>query len=92
MNIVLAEDAPAEPEEPEHFGIFPDNAEAVGWFMALQRRWVMSEMSGQYLRLDDAALLAQMELRGVKKKHRAELLDQLMHMEAAALEVLNKSK
>jgi len=47
-------------------------------------------MSGQYRRLDDQALLAQMELRSVKKKRRAELLDQLMVMESAALEVLNK--
>lgn len=56
----------------------------------MQRRWVVDGMSGQYRRLDDQALLAQMELRSVKKKRRAELLDQLMVMESAALEVLNK--
>lgn len=90
MNIVLAEDAPAEPEEPEHFGVRPDNQEAIGWFLLMQRRWVVSEMSGHYVRLDDAAIEAQMQMRGVKKQHRAQLLDELMTMESAALEVLNK--
>lgn len=90
MNIVLAEDAPTEPEEPEHFGVYPDNQEVIGWFLLMQRRWQVSE--GHYLRLDDAALLAQMELRGVKKKHRTRLLDELMTMESAALEVLNKAE
>lgn len=90
MNISLPEDAQAGPEPSEHFGVMPDNWESVGWFMLMQRRWQVSEMSGQYRRLDDGALLAQMELRGVKKKHRARLLDELMTMESAALEVLNK--
>ena len=58
--------------------------------MSLQRRWVISAMSGQRLRLDDQAIESQMKLRGTKKKHRARLLDQLMEMESAALEVLNK--
>lgn len=58
--------------------------------MALQRRWVVSEMNGHYCRLDDQAILAQMDMRGIKKKHRAQLLDQLLVMESAALEILNK--
>ena len=76
--------------EIECFGIFPDNGEAIGWFMLMQRRWVVDGMSGHHQRLDEGALLAQMELRRVKKNHRAALLDQLMVMESAALEVLNK--
>lgn len=83
--------AEIEPEEPTHFGVHPGNAEAVGWFMRMQRRWVVSEMSGHYVRLDDTAVAAQMDMRGVKKKHRAKLLDQLMVMESAALEILNKT-
>jgi len=57
--------------------------------MLLQNRWVTSEMSG-FVRLDDQAIAAQMEMRGVPKKKRARLLDDLMVMESAALEELNK--
>lgn len=90
MNISLPEGVQAEPEEPEPFGVMRENAEACEWFMLMQRRWLVSEMSGRYLRFDDQAIKSQMKLRGVKKKHRAALLDQLMVMESAALEVLNK--
>lgn len=58
--------------------------------MLLQRRWVTSEMSGHFVRLDDQAIAAQMEMRGVKRKKRAALLAALMIMESAALEELNK--
>lgn len=88
MNISLPEDAQAEPEEPEHFGVRPDNQEAIGWFLLMQRRWQTSD--GHYIRFDDQAIEAQMRMRGVKKEHRARLLDELMVMESAALEVLNK--
>lgn len=58
----------------------------------MQRRWVISDMSGQRIRFDDQAIEAQMRLRGIKKQHRARLLDELMTMESAALEVLNKGE
>lgn len=61
----------------------------MGWFIAMQRRWVVSDL-GHRLRFDDQAIAAQMSMRGVKKKKRAELLDALMGMESAALEELNK--
>lgn len=56
----------------------------------LQRRWVTSEITGHFVRLDDQSIAAQMEMRGVPKKKRARLLDDLMIMETAALEELNK--
>lgn len=90
MNISLPEDVRAEPEEPERFGIFRENGEACEWFLRMQQRWVIAEMSGRHVRFDDQAIESQMKLRGVKKKHRAQLLDELMVMESAALEVLNK--
>lgn len=55
----------------------------------MQRRWVVSD-TGHRLRFDDQAIAAQMNMRGVKKKKRAALLDALMHMESAALKELNK--
>lgn len=84
-------DIPEYIGEVEPFGIYPENKEAVGWFMSLQRRWIVDGMTGQYRRFDDQAMLAQMQLRGIRKKRRAALLDQLMIMESAALEELNKS-
>lgn len=44
---------------------------------------------GGYHRLDDAAIHAQFEIYNVKKKKRAGIYDDLLIMEAAALEILN---
>lgn len=74
----------------EPLEILPDNHEAVQWFLMLQRRWVVSDMSGKFLRIDDHAVLAQMEMRSIKRNRRKTLLDELMLMESAALEILNK--
>lgn len=56
----------------------------------MQNRWLVSEMSGSYQRFDDVAVQAQMEMRNIKKKYRAELLSELMTMESAAIEILNR--
>lgn len=78
--------------DAESFGLFEENKEALELFLTLNRRWLISEMSGIYLRLDDQAIKVQMELRGIKKKRRVTLLNQLMTMESAALEELNKKQ
>ena len=75
-------------DDAEPFGVWPKNWETVAWFMRLQRRWVVGQMGG-YIRLDDQAIHAQMALAGVKKKRRASIMDGLLVMEAAALEILN---
>lgn len=59
----------------------------MSWFLLLQRRWIIGPMGG-YVRLDDTAMLAQMDMRGIKRKKRATLLDGLMIMENAALKIL----
>lgn len=76
--------------EADAFWVHPENHEAAKWFLMLQRRWVFSEMSGTRQRLDDSAIESQMNIRGIKRKHREKLLDALMIMESAALEELNK--
>ncbi len=70
------------------FNILPENHEIVHWFLMLQRRWVYGAMGG-VIRMDDAAILAQMNIRGIKKNKRIEILNGLMTMENAALEILN---
>lgn len=39
--------------------------------------------------MDDAAIQAQMSMRGIKKEKRIEILEGLMAMENAALKILN---
>ena len=89
LGIEVAPEQEQDQEPPEPFKVLPENNEAVRWFMRLQRRWVISENSGVRIRLDDQAIQAQMEMRRIKKKHRAKLLDALMIMETAALDELN---
>lgn len=76
-------------EAPEELlDIIPENHETVHWFLMLQRRWVYGAMGG-IISFDDAAIQAQMNIRGIKKNKRIEILNGLMTMENAALEILN---
>lgn len=68
--------------------IYPENREIVYWFLMLRRCWVYGAMGG-ILCMDYAAIQAQMNIRGIKKQQRIEILDGLMTMENAALEILN---
>lgn len=81
-----------EADDDDEFEIWPENWETFSIFMRMQRRWVRGAMGGEYLRLDDQAILAQFEIYQVKKKQRAGIMDDLLAMEEAALEVLNAEK
>lgn len=71
------------------YDVYPENWEAVTWLLMLRDRWLVSP-SGRLLRMDDQAILAQMEMRGVRRRDRPGLLQRLMDMEAAALSVFNE--
>lgn len=77
---------PAASEDEQYdFELYEENLESWNWFMRLGRRWIFSQ-SGQRIRLDDQAIHAQFEIFGVKQKKRRQLMDDLLAMEAAALE------
>lgn len=79
-------------DEDERFEVWPENAETVETFMALQTQWRLGPMGG-YLGLDYPGMQSVFMMRGVKKgKPRRVLFDDLQAMERAALPILNAKR
>lgn len=76
-------------EESEDFELWEENLESYNWFARLSRRWVFNQFDGSRLRFDDVAIQAQFEIGGLKKSKRKNIMDDLLAMESAALEILN---
>ncbi len=68
--------------------VWEENWEVLTWFLRLERRWIVGAMGG-LLRFDDAAILSQLEIYGIKRKKRQQIHRGLMIMEGAAIEVIN---
>jgi len=58
----------------------------------MQRRWIFNAFTGHRVRLDDQAVMGQLKLYVAKKSKRQKIMDDLLAMEAAALEVLNREQ
>lgn len=84
---------PTQHTEPEHTELWAEHAEAFELFAACSSQWrVVAGMAGAYYQgLDAAAVLATMDMYDIDRQHRRERLQQLRHIEAGALEVLNKT-
>lgn len=72
--------------QPDVFGIWPGNLEAWGLFMDLKTQWRQRPFGG-VCGLDYSALPAIMKLRGIKRRRRGRMLDEIQAMEEAALAV-----
>lgn len=53
------------------------------------RRWIFNPLDGRRVRLDDHAVSIQLKLSGLKKSKQRAIMNDLLEMETAALEVLN---
>lgn len=80
----------AEPDE-EDFEVWPEVWESCIWFLKLQRRWVFNNFTGKRIRLDDEVAMSRLKLAGIKRKTRAIIMDDLLVMEAAVLEVFKSN-
>lgn len=80
-----------QPETPD-CEVWQENWQTTTLFLALRRQWrVCMGMGGMlWLGLDYGGVEVMMRIKGIKKKARAGLLDELQIMEDAALELLNK--
>lgn len=79
-------------DEDESFEVWPENAETVATFMALQTQWRIGPMGG-YLGLDYPGMQSVLAMRGVKKgKAQRRMFDDLQAMERAALPILNAKR
>lgn len=73
----------------EDFEVWEENWESVCWFLQMDRRWVFNMYSGQRVRLDDQAVMVHLKLHISKKPERRKIMEDLLIMEQAALEVFN---
>jgi hypothetical protein len=80
----------AATDDGEDFEVWEQNWEILNWFLKMERRWIFDPMYGKRVRLDDQAVAAQLKIYGVKKAKRKIIMDDLLAMETAALEVLNR--
>lgn len=79
----------AEPDEDD-FEVWPEVWESCTWFIKLQRRWIFNAYTGHRVRLDDQVVMSRLKLAGIKKEKRQIIMDDLLAMESAALEILNR--
>ena len=82
--------APEGEADGDDFEVWEENWESVIWFLRMSRRWVFSPMDGSRIRLDDQAVMLQLKLQVSKKSKRQKIMDDLLAMEDAALEVLTR--
>jgi hypothetical protein len=81
--------AAANSDDEDDFELWEENLESWEWFIKMGRRWVFNSFDGSRIRFDDVAIQVQFEIHGIKKSKRKNIMDDLLAMEAAALEVLN---
>jgi hypothetical protein len=76
----------APDEEPESFGILPENVDALNWFLLMQTQWRvgMNGLTG----MDYGVFLQWAKDEGVKRADRVWLLDDLRMMEREFLHSL----
>lgn len=77
-------------QRSDDFEVWEENWESLFWFLKLGRRWIFNPMDGRRIRLDDGAVMVQLKLHVAKKAKLKIIMDDLLEMEAAALEVLNR--
>lgn len=77
---------------PETIDLWPEHAQVWDIWLALQNAWnLVAGMAGViYLGFDRSQAESVMRLAGVKKRHRLQMLSDLLTLEAAALPILNQ--
>lgn len=84
------QDAGAD-EAADEFAVWPINAEAMGFFIALEHCWLAPPMGGTPLRIERGEMVATAELMGVERSRWPGLFGQMRAMEREALAVWRKN-
>ena len=80
------QDAGAD-EAADEFAVWPINAEAMWFFIALERCWCSPPMGGTPLRIERSEMLATAEMMGIERSRWPGLFDKMQAMEREALAV-----
>lgn len=75
----------------EDFGVFKENWQTLLVFLALSHCWRIDGMAGVYLGLDRPSIESTLKMMHIRPAKHPEILQKLMVMENAALEVINRN-
>lgn len=84
----------AAPPPDEDFHVWPENWDSVTFFLGLYSQWRTTSGMDRMRRtgLDYTAVESTMRIKGIPRKDRAALFDDICVMEEAVLEVWNKQE
>ena len=74
---------------PEAIEVWPDNAQSLDVFLAMQTQWERNGMTGRYTGMRYVSLPVVMGFSGVPKAARRQVFDDIRIMESAVLEQIN---
>ena len=90
-DAIAANDESDDDDDDDVCIIWPENKQTWNVFCALNRCWRIDAMSGQMLGLDRPAIESTLRLMKIKRKKHQRIFGDLLVMEDAALEVLNRA-
>lgn len=85
----MLDDRDAE-QENEYFAIWPENWKTLQIFLSLSNRWSVDGLSGRIAGIPRADIESTLNMSRIRPTKRREILQNLIAMESAALEVLNR--
>lgn len=88
----IAEYEEQQGDNNDDFAVWPENWQTVRVFMSLSRCWRQDRMSGHFLGLPRADIESTLTMWNIRRTHQRRILESLVIMEGAALEVLNRGK
>ncbi len=88
----IAEHEAQQEENNNEFSVWPENWRTVRIFLSLSRCWRQDSMSGHFLGLPRADIESTLNMWNIRRIHKNRILEDLIAMESAALEVLNRGK
>jgi len=77
-------------QEDEYFSIWPENWKTLQIFLSLGSRVCVDGLSGRYSGIPRADIESTLNMSNIRPTKRREMLQSLLAMESAALEVLNR--
>lgn len=77
-------------DNDEDFTVWPENWQTVRIFLLLSRCWRQDSMSGQFLGIPRADIESTLNMWNIRRPQKRAILDNLVVMEGAALEMLNR--
>jgi len=88
----IADHEERQGDNNDDFTVWPENWRTVRIFLLLTNCFQQDSMSGRYQRIPRSDIECTVNMCNIRRTHKHRLLADLVAMESAALEVMNRSK